>query len=102
MIIESVLSGIASAIIKKALVGGCFQSLVPAIQVYSTFDSIIDITDCILSENHCHDLSLAGVKVISENLSEQVVSDLLNIGNTTFEIKQTSSGKNKGTRRIEE
>jgi len=92
MIIEGLLAKIAAAVFKKAAIGTALKWLAPAIEIYSIFDTLTDFADCVETSNDCHDMSVCGLHVVSDPLTDIAIDRLLTVGNTTFEVQQTSSG----------
>lgn len=92
VLIEALLSKIAFAVFKKAAILGPLKWLAGAYEIYSVIDSVLDLADCIETANDCNELSVCGLKVVSDPLSSAVIDRLIHIGSHSFEVERTDSG----------
>jgi hypothetical protein len=90
--IESLLVKIGGAILKKGLATAGLQALASAYEVYSLIDDAADLAHCVRTASDCHELSICGLHVMSDPLSDAVIGQLLDLGGHTFTIQQRRSG----------
>lgn len=90
--IETLLLKIASFVFKEALLAPFFQAVATAYEIYSIFDTLIDISDCVNTTNDCKELGVVGLQLISNPLTESTVNSLVNINNHSYQVEKTSSG----------
>ena len=89
---EIFLTKIAAAVLKKAAFGSAFTAVSAALQIYSIFELARGMLDCVESMNDCCELGVNECHVISDVLADRVADQLVDIGNTTFEVRKTNSG----------
>lgn len=90
--IESFLAKIFVLILKKSSAIVVSRLAISAIEIYSTFQAVMGLVDCIESVNDCQELSVCGLKVVSPPMTETIVNQLIKVGNTTFDVRRTESG----------
>ena len=90
--VESVLTKIALVLLKKATAHTAFALVGKAIEVYSVFDTIRDAAHVLQTTSDCRKSRTYGLRVLAEKVSDRVIDKLLNVGGTTYEVRQTSDG----------
>lgn len=90
--LESLLFKIASAIFKKVALGGLIKTAAAAYEIYSVIDAVSDISYTVDTVNDCSDLSVFGVKVASNSLSEVAFNKIIQLNSHSFQVEKTKSG----------
>lgn len=92
MLVESFLTKIAAAVLKKASLSSALSSISTAVQICSAFELVDDVSDCLNSINDCTEFGIHALEVVSDPLTSAAVDQIFRLGSDMFTVDRTSSG----------